>query len=65
MWLSATKGGIMKDAKPEVMTVTKSIRAIFYQDGEFEIRFQHRGERVWIFEFTKILRIISIPLKAL
>ena len=57
MWLSATKGGTMKDTKPKVMHVTKNIRAIFYRDGEFEIRFQHQRNRVWIFKFTKFKRI--------
>ena len=57
MWLSATKGGIMKDIKPRVIDVTKNIHAIFYQDGEFEIRFGSEGNRVKIFEFTKLKRI--------
>ena len=60
MWLSATKGGIMKDAKPEVITVAKYIDAVFYQDGEFEIRFQtirNRNNGEMIFEFNKFKRI--------
>ena len=57
MWLSATKGGIMKDAKLEVTIVTRNIHAIFYQDGEFEIRFQtirNRNNGEMIFEFNKL-----------
>ena len=50
----------MKDAKPEVITVAKYIHAVFYQDGEFEIRFQtirNRNNGEMIFEFNKFKRI--------
>ena len=50
----------MKDAKPEVIIVAKYIHAIFYQDGEFEIRFQtirNRNNGEMIFEFNKFKRI--------
>ena len=39
MWLSATKGGIMKDIKPKVISVTKNVRATFYEDGGFDLCF--------------------------
>ena len=57
MWLSATKGGTMKDTKPKVMPITKNIRATLYQDGEFDLCFHAKGRRKWIFEFSKFKRI--------
>ena len=47
----------MKDTKSKVMYVARNIRAIFYEDGEFEIRFRYEGYRAWIFAFTKLRRI--------
>ena len=53
MWLSATKGGFMKDTKPKVTIVTNNIRVTHHSNGEYVITFLIPTRVRWDFVFSK------------